>query len=199
MPLNDGQHDDISWTAIAGVFGSEDYDYARMDSSTHALTTIDVPHHEIHDGSHYFVAGYDELGSAGTATFHVTTPDTTKWAHMTFVIESQLLSTVQIYEGATYAGGGSAVSPINSDRNSSNTSGLTIRRDGTASVNGTMIDSWKGGAAAVANKPGAVGNADRQNELILKQNTTYRYLVISGAASNTVSFSGRWYEHTNKG
>ena len=169
----------------------------RLDEATNTLQTMSYEHHEIHSGDHYFIGGYTELQDTDTATFFVITPNSTKWAHMLFSLEADALITYGMYETATYAGGGSTLSLINNDRNSDNTSGLTILSAGTASVAGTLIDSFQTGAATVASKPLTGGRGTRNNEMILKQNTTYRAVITSGADDNTLSYYASWYEHTN--
>ena len=107
------------------------------------------------------------------------------------VTGSGILSTY-IYEGATVTGG-SAITPFNNDRNSSKTSTLTLKGNPVITLAGTCIDSSKVGSG-----PKSGGDITRNEERILKQNTTYLYIFISGAASNVITFHGRWYEHISK-
>jgi len=165
---------------------------AELDSITWALETIDYSHHEIHRGSHYFVSGYEILGSSATASFFITTPDSTSWAHMTFTVQGTDKVTLKFCESASGITGGSSITPINNDRNSSNTSGLTLLYNATAVNTGSTIDSYSAGASK------RIGNITRDEEIILKQNTTYYFQITSGAASNTISYKGSWYEHINR-
>ena len=164
----------------------------QQDASTHALITTEYEHHEIHSGSHYFVAGFSTVSSGDSAYFSVTTPNTNKWAHMVFDVSGSGILSTYVYEGSTVTGG-AAVVPWNNNRNSSNTSVLTLNGSPSITSAGTCIDSSKVGSG-----PKTGGSIQRNKELILKQNTTYLYIFISGAASNIVSYNGSWYEHTNK-
>ena len=42
------------------------------------------------------------------------------------------------------------------------------------------------------------GEADREDEIILKRNTTYLRSFLSGSDDNIISFKASWYEHTDK-
>ena len=168
-----------------------------VDTATRAMNVILYEHHEIHSGSHFFVAGYDTFAADGDIDFQVTTPNTAKWAHMLFEIYSTGATVFTIFEGAT-VGAGSAVTPINSNRNSSNTSTLTIQTDGSITAAGNEIYSQAFGFVDTPSKTG--GGGDRAtHEIILKQNTTYRFFIESNSADNIISYAGFWYEHTDKG
>ena len=181
------------WNNTAFIKGTQNETFSQ-DAATNTLITTSYPHHEVHSGSHYFIAGYTTLGSGDSTYFALTTPNTTKWTHMIFEIQSSGILTSYVYETATVTGG-TAVVPNNNNRNSTNTSGNTVVSMPSISVYGTCIDSSKVGAGG-GFKFG--GNISRDNENILKQNTTYLYVFVSGAASNIVAFKAEWYEHTNK-
>ena len=60
----------------------------RADDSTHGLQVIDGPHHEIHEGSS-FSCHYTTTTAATDnhrTAIGFTTPDTTKWGHLTIRI-----------------------------------------------------------------------------------------------------------------
>lgn len=181
-----------------GKYGPGEIGVLKTDTATSTLQTIDYAHHEAHAGSHYYVSGYSTLGSGGTISFSVTTPDTTKWAHMLFNIAGSDVTTVTVYEGATGISGGTAIVPINNNRNSSNTSGLTVTVNPTVTAGTVIIDSYLFGDTGGGNAASAGGIAFRGDELILKQNTAYLWRIVSGAADNRVSYRGHWYEHTNE-
>lgn len=168
-----------------------------QDSTTDAQVTIDYAHHEIHSGSHYFISGYAALNNAGTKIFSVTTPNTTKWAHMLFYVQALSTLTIEVYEGATVSAG-NLVTPLNNDRNSSKVSVMVVREAPTISAAGTLISSSKFGAAGAANRSAVSGSVGRESEIILRQNTSYVWKFISGADNNILSYDGEWYEHTNK-
>ena len=92
--------------------------------------------------------------------------------------------------------GGIAVTPLNNNRNSANTSDLLISKAVSGS-GGTLISQVAvGGEAFKANFGGAVKRSD---ELILKSGTDYRREFISSSDDNVVSFKATWYEHVSNG
>ena len=163
-----------------------------IDQATNALNTVDYPHHEIHSGSHYYISGFTTLDSADTLYIKLVTPDTTKWSHFIWEINSSFILETNLIEAPTGGmAGGSGVTPINNNRNSVNVSGMVLTSGVTACTGGTKIDSIKWGARS------AGGGHSREDELILKQNTIYCREYISGTNANIVNFRASWYEHTS--
>ena len=164
----------------------------RTDGATDAIKVIAYSHHEVHDGSHYFIEGYAALGLNGTLYVKLVTPNTKKWAHFLWTIGGVALTTTTLVEGPTGGmAGGSPVTIFNSNRNSLKTSGLVITSGVTAPTGGTIISQESFGSKQTS------GSTSRGEEIILKQNTTYCRTFLSGAASNVISFRATWYEHTN--
>ena len=163
-----------------------------IDASTLAQLYIEYAHHEVHEGDHFELGGYVDVGLNGTLEIIVTTPNTTKWAHMLWVVDVTQSTILDIYRSPTTIAGGTTLTPQNNNDNSSNTSGLTILQD-PASIGGD------GTLLPISHKIGAnrtSGSSVRDRELILKQNTAYLFRATSGAASNTINFTMSWYEHT---
>jgi len=169
-----------------------------IDRATETLQIITYEHHEIHAGSHFYICSFETLDDGDSADFAVTTPNTAKWAHMTFQVEGTSQTEFYIYEGSAVTGG-TATTPLNNDRNSANTSDLTIAKNPTVNTLGTMIYSQsKGLVGATPSKADSEGVVTREREIILKQNTTYIFRITSRQDDNIVSYCGEWYEHTNK-
>ena len=173
---------------------AETLNYAR-DKVTYALMTVDYAHHEIHSGSHYYVEGHTSLNIDGVLRVGLVTPDTDKWIHLTWTISSNGILTAEFFEGATLTGG-SAVTPLNNNRNSSNTSGVTLKSGVTSSADGTLISQSKWGGEGFKSVSGGTGS--RSDELVLKQNTTYLRKFTSATDNNIIGFKATWYEHSNK-
>lgn len=169
-----------------------DREYEKFDKSK-SVSILQSAHRKIHDGFHFFISGFTTLNADGTLIFSATTPNTTKWAHTIWFIQSTTTLTVEVYEEATVTGG-SSVTALNSNRNSTNTSNLTILKDPTISVAGTKIASTKFGTAGTNKVPAIGGNFERENEIILKQNTTYVWKITSNADSNIIDYIAEWYE-----
>lgn len=179
------------------VFGFGGGSGINSSGTTGAVKSISYPHHEVHSGSHYFVKGYTTLDSGNDIDFCVVTPDTTKWAHMTFSIASTAQTTIEIYEDVTFSDAGAAVTAYNNNRNSANTTGLTIASERTIEASGTMISQTKFGTGTNPSKI-APGQTEREDEIILKQNTGYVFRFISGTDGNIIDYRASWYEHTDK-
>jgi len=168
----------------------------KTDPSTEAAITINYEHHELHDGSHFFVQNYGTFAADGDIDFQVTTPNTTKWTHMLFEIDSTGATVFTIYEGAA-VGTATAVTAQNSNRNGTTASTLAIQADGAVNTAGSAIYAKAFGYTNTPSKTGA-GQTRAAYEIILKQNTTYRFFIESNSADNIISYGGFWYEHANK-
>lgn len=168
----------------------------RLDASTHAMMIIDYPHHEIHSGSHFFYTDKNTIASAGTVEYLITTPDTTRWAHLVFNITGSAITTVDIYEGSDRTG--TTVQTVyNSNRNSLTTATVTIHKGTSAgTTDGSLIWTRKSGSASQISRTGM--EATREAEKILKQNTKYLIRITSGTADNLNNVQLDWYEHVSR-
>ena len=168
----------------------------RVDGSTHSLQVVDYEHHEIHSGSHYFWEDAEEIANGASFLTVMVTPDSTKWIHFFMEATSEGETDYKLYEGISTSSDGTGVNTYNSNRNSGNTSGMTISTgpsDAEVSA-GSLITHDIIGSGKKAG-----GTSRDSNEIILKQNTKYLWLIdnTSGAANN-VSWVFEWYEHTDK-
>lgn len=171
------------------------YQPARLDKATNSIQTIDYEHHEVHAGSHFFYTDSVALNDTGTQDYMITTPNTTKWAHLVFVASGSAITTVQIYEGSD-KNGTTLQTVFNSDRNSATVATVTVHK-GTSggTTDGTLIWQRKSGAATQQSRTGM--EATRGAEKILKQNTKYIIRITSGTNANLTNLALDWYEHTN--
>jgi hypothetical protein len=184
--------DDIKWTTGKG----------GIDRSTNTLQVINYEHHEIHAGSHFFVEDFGELSINDVYDIQFTTPDSTKWSHFTFKLDCESETQWFIYEGATVNTAGTAVTPINNDRNSSTVSVNTVAMISNGSLALANADTDVSsatllGRGVVGSGKSSQGNDVRNNEIILKQNTTYCFRAVAIAAGY-IDFYMNWYEHQNK-
>lgn len=173
-----------------------------IDDSTATIQTIEYEHHEIHSGSHYFVQSYQDLAINNVLQFTWQMPNTTKWIHWSWSISTESETLWQVYEGATINNAlANAITPVNNNRNSANTSDTTMRyelhsnlaaadTDVTISAN-NLIESGISGSGRDA------GEADRNHELVMLQNGLY-VLRATATAAGFVNFNMQWYEHTDK-
>lgn len=199
--LQDGVNTKINplYTNITLYDGSDNP--AEVDDSTHTLQTITYEHHEIHSGSHYYIEDVQALSLNNVLDVQFTTTDTTKWAHFLFLINCESEIEWYIYEGATINTAGATLTPHNNNRNSANTSDMTIANILNSNISNANADTPIAGALEIAH--GAVGSGKdsgiigRDKEIILKQNTTYCMRAIA-IKDGYVNFLMEWYEYTNK-
>ena len=172
---------------------------AKIDSTTNVLAGIDYGHAEIHAGNHFFIENYTTLASGAKIDFGVTSPNTTKWAHMFWRIGATKETIIEVYKTSVLSGG-TALSPVNNNQNSDNTSVMTVVQNPTVTDSGTLISASRFGIAAgvgVATRYGS-GETRQEREIILHSGTSYLWRVKSATDTNYVSYKGTWYEHTNK-
>jgi hypothetical protein len=179
-----------------------DRNLAGMDDNlVKALNVISYEHHEIHAESHYFIEDVADLALNNVFDVQWTTPNTTKWEHFTFELNCESETMWYIYEGAVVNVAGTALTAINNNRNSSNTSDATIKSIQNTSLALANADTDVSGALELAHGIIGAGRSGgitiRDREIILKQNTIYCMRAIASAAGYT-NFLMEWYEHTNK-
>ncbi len=164
----------------------------EFDNLFKAILTMRTEHHEVHEGNHYSVCNVGVFSVSDTVEFVITTPDTSKWAHMLFLVNTTAGFRLDVYEGSSSIVGGTPVVPNNNNRNSSNTSDLVILQDPTSLTDGDLILSLGGGN----NQKGGI--TDRSNELLLRQNEVYLFRITSINNNNTMAYCADWYEHTGE-
>ena len=170
-----------------------------IDGSTNAQTFMEYPHSELHEGKHYFIEGYTTLDTGDSLRVKLVTADTTEWAHFRWAIGSTGITTTTFHEDASGGmTGGSGVTPLNNNRNSANTSTITITSGVAESTSeGTLLGNTKFGVASSPTRA-LGGGSSREDEIILKQNAIYLRTFISGSDGNVISFKAFWYHHTSK-
>ncbi len=167
---------------------------ANMDSLEPWQIVTTAEHAEIHEGKHFFVNGFVVLTTGASLDFGFTTPTSAAGvAHLTFQIQGAFNTEFYVYEDAVFSGG-AAVTVYNNNRNSVNSTGMTLVSDPGINTTGTLLESAAGGSAGGFFSPGQSALASREKELILKANTDYLFRMTSQAASNTISYGSQWYE-----
>ena len=169
-----------------------------FDRATYALNTVDYAHHEIHAGSSFVAHHVQEVANGGTINVTIKTPNTTKWAHLLWLVGTELESELRFYEGSTVAAAtGGTITPKNRNRNSASTSTCVVMGTPTVGTVGDLLfaDHLGGGSASAR-----FGGENRgEQEWVLKQNTTYTVQLVNMTTSNNyMAVALDWYEHTNK-
>ena len=184
-------------------FRSSDSTYQplRLDKATNSIQTIEYEHHEIHAGSHYFVAGVQDLSINNVLDFTWLMPNTTKWIHWTWSISTKSETAWYIYETVVATNPlANAITPFNSNRNSAGASATTMKYELQANLTAANGDTNVAAATLLASGISGAGKeggfARRENELIMEQNTLYCLRAVATAAG-FINFIMEWYEHTD--
>lgn len=170
---------------------NDDTRKAIFDSKFKALLVQQIEHSEIHEGNHFYISDFETEALNGTIEFVVTVPDVVKEPHMIFKGSGTSGVSFEIFENVTNVVGGSPVTLQNSNRNSLNTSIMTVLKDPSSVV--TPSPRIWGQTVGSNRTAGLVGRAE---EMDLKRNTTYLFRLTSLGAGNVISYLGSWYEHT---
>jgi len=176
---------------IQGNKGSSVADIV-IDTITHILSTIESEHGTVHDGKHFYINSYETLNNGQSLILALTTPSTKK-IHFVYEVSSTAETTIEFYEGADISGG-TTVTPINNNRNSNITSSVTVVKNPTVNSYGEKIGEIKYGSTGTPVIPDVGGGFSRDNEVILKTNTTYIVKITSGTDGNIINYIGSWYE-----
>ncbi len=161
------------------------------DGLTGARNTIDVAHTKVHDGKSYSVHHLVSHGAGTACTLMFTTPATPE-VHFGFAVQASSYESVQFEEDA-YASAGTAITVLNKDRDSTNTTDVAVAHTVTYQCAGTVIDyalltSTVSGIGVV----GGLGNSGQ--EWILKASKRYLIRCSAQAAATTVIVKAWWYE-----
>ena len=166
----------------------------KCDTTTSSMQTVEYEHHEIHSGSSYRTSYIVELSNGASQDILVTTPDTTKWAHMTLLVNTKLEAAVYIYENPTITGAGTGVTTYNRNRNVSTAATTVVTHTPSVSATGAVL-IW---ADHVGTGKSSGSESHSQDEFVLKQNEQYLIRVTNATSSaNYVAIHVDWYEHTN--
>lgn len=171
---------------------------ADVDDVSSVLTGITSPHAHVHEAERYVVQEGIQLNNA-SKEYLITTPDTTKWAHMTIDVIGGQDTSIRLVEGTGKTGGTSMVE-INRNRNSGNNAGVIITHTPSGTEGGitTLFTCQFGIPAAGGGRGGGGGAQVGRAEFILKQNTKYSLTVTALSANdNNICVSIDWYEHVN--
>lgn len=181
---------------VFGKTGDKTYQAPRLDTSTHALETIEYPHHEIHAGSYYANISSFTLANGQVATFGITT-HATKEMHLTWELSATADGTFDVIEGVTsFDSGGVAAASWNHNRNILTASVMACIKGQTGSnlivfTGGTILFSQ-----ALSTGKGSSVNRSNVGEYILKTSSKYIFRYTNGTSANVVNLELEWYEHT---
>ena len=165
-----------------------------MERFTQFVGVIQSDHAYIHDGIGF--SGLIETGSISAAYYIAfTTPaaSTGKYVHLRPATISSDANSVKyvLYEGDTFTGG-TAVTAINKNRNSSTAAATTVKKGVTTTPAGDII---AGGIIGSGGRPQSTagGATGSEHEIVLKPDTDY-ILSLNPAGATNVFLDVFWYE-----
>lgn len=162
----------------------------RADNLTGALISITQSHHEIHIGESFSLYDVNDIAGSGNRTLTIYTPNASMgYVHLVFDVESEAEADFELYEGSVLSNNGTALTPYNRNRTSSNTALTVIEHTPTITSLGTLLAQRHWGSGR------GVGGGDRgTDEWILQANTRYLIRVTNSVASaNHYSLKMVWY------
>lgn len=175
--------------------GFTDKNWSFTDS-TGSYISIDLEHHEIHEGEAYFYSNYHTVLASGSLNFVFLIGN--KNIHYVYTINSdQAGYYFSTYEGITSDDNGTLITPRNHNREYTDASTGTLRLNPTNIVTTGAILLRNGYAGTAVNPSQRTGGSiSRSNEVILKKNTRYllRITNMSSSVSNDIQVGMDWYE-----
>lgn len=168
------------------------------ESFTGFVSTIDSDHSYIHAGKGFSIPVELSMASGSTAYLSLTTPAATSgYVHFrpTNIVSTATAIKAYIYEDQSSTGGSDISSKIvNRNRNSTATTGVTIKSGVTVTVSGDPIQmSAAGSAGGPTSRAG--GETGANEEFVLLPETEYIIRIVeAGSAATTVVATAFWYE-----
>ena len=188
--LGDGNHAEV----VAAVLVDENNRSFEIDEKVSAITTISVPHHEIHEGE-MFISSYKSAEGADVAddgTLALLIRTSTKVCHFVFTATGGGDTEVELLENPTVSDAGTGLSEINLNRGSSETPGATTFHTpsitgGTLLFNTLVVGGQKNAASGGSLRPDVEWN--------LKTNEDYVVRATNRAGNaKPMSIIFEWYE-----
>jgi hypothetical protein len=167
------------------------------DDVTGLIGTIEMEHHEIHEGEHFFIQEYTEVANAGVLNYVFVTG--AKDVHMTFGMSGADAGFIlQTYEGVTADSDGTLITPLNNKRAATLASTVVVRKNpgNIVTTAATLLRSGRyGSGGAVSTR--REGNMSRGNEAILKKATKYLVRLTNlSTSANNINVDFNWYEES---
>jgi len=145
-------------------------------------TTINKTNHEIHEGNYFTVCHTKAMDTVTAHTMTITAPaSAVGYIHLVVGVDLTAAGN-WVFSEAPEASAGSALTIFNNKRNSTTTSGTTIKAGAVVWTSaGTAIETHYIGANNPASRLG--GGTDIREEYILSPSTTYGIRVLNNAAT----------------
>ena len=151
------------------------------------VVTVTYLHHLLHGGLLFNVTNGVELDDTEVYEYLIQTNSVP--VHFLFSVEGSGEANLTIYEGTTFSGAGTAVTPINVNRTSALTMDSTITHTPTLTTDEALIAMHHFGAGK---KIG--GGATSSSEFILASDEDYLFRITSEADNNDIDIELLMYE-----
>jgi hypothetical protein len=173
----------IGLTAIG-----DDQQNARIDIEDGALLVATSEQDATNSGEAYQAGCYrNDMTVGEVISLVLTTPNTSKYGHLSLAVNATAEASIEIFENPTTSGG-VVVNTLNRDRNSSNSSGVTVKRTVVITATGTQMPLSYIGA----------GFGHKEKPIVMKKNASYLVRGTMLAATGKMALKADWYEYTNK-
>lgn len=157
------------------------------------LCTIDVGHHQTHEGDGFSCIHTDSTLADGETIVILLKNPAANYPHLLWHATCPSAFTVALYENPTVsvAGDGTAVTLFNRNRNKTSiTPLLAVYHTPTTTNNGTLLEQFYIGGGAQR----AGGDNRATSEWVLKANEDYLLIITSRANGNSGAVVLDWYE-----
>lgn len=176
----------------------KDEEDRKFDQFVHAVTGIDHVHRMGHDGFAYHTSGKFTGLANGASVDHIISVPASIHPHIQFIKISVGDGDIDVvtYEGVTTSDDGTAMSILNTNRNSSNAAGTTVFSAGTVTDLGTKIHTrWRPTTATGAGARIGTLVEEPGEEWIFKPSTKYTVRITNNSGGSiTYTFEMLWYE-----
>ena len=157
-------------------------DGLKTDGRSRALVTMDLPHNKIHNGVMYEIVHYDATLANSAAISIATVAAIGAEVHFTFVGGCGGDALLELLEGGTVAGG-TAVTPVNMNRASAETSTVSATLDATLGGTPTTLVATFLPGGQKNQAAGASGGSRPGLEWITDSTKTYAVRLTNLAGS----------------
>ena len=156
------------------------------------LVQIATEHRWIHQGMHFSIDDVQSANSTSPYIWMMQTPNSDIRVHLITKWQATGACLLEILEGAQVSSPGTALQPVNNNRNSQKPAKLQVSGTPIVVSSGTRIRADHSGTTGLFTASPA--DANRANELILKKNTIYLVRATPDTGTLTVYFGWAWYE-----
>jgi hypothetical protein len=166
-----------------------------IDDATGAIPTIDIVHHEIHEGEHFFTSYYEKIGAASAINILITPG--AKSVHFVGEIVCDNPGMAYFCESPNATTSGSSVIvQYNNDRASTKVASAVTTVGGTYTSSGTVLRYYLMGSASGTggNRVSVGATAGEVNEIILNPSKKYLLRFVADAASTRTIIRTAFYE-----